>query len=44
MFPIFTAPIGNTKETGEMVFHPLAPIVGYQQNDSNSCCFSFLAS
>ena len=44
MFPTITVIIGNTKKTGKMVFHPLAPILEYQHNDSIICCFGMLAS
>ena len=40
----FPVPISNAKETVETEFHPYYPILEYQQDDPNSCCFSSLAS
>ena len=36
--------MGNSKETDETEFHPLDPTLGYQQRDSNVCCFISLES
>ena len=36
-YPIFTVPIGNGKETGEIEYDLQAPLVEYHQNTSNTC-------
>ena len=43
-YQLFALPIGNSKITNEMQFHPAAPVIKYHQNSSNICCFSSLAS
>ena len=42
-YPIFTVPIRNAKETGEIEYDLQAPIVAYHQNASNNCYFISLA-
>ena len=42
--PIFPVPILNAKETGEIEYYIQDLLVSYNQNASNSCCFSNLAS
>ena len=42
-YPVFTVPIGNSKEKGEIEYNLQDPLVAYNQNASNNCCFSSLA-
>ena len=41
---ICVLPIGNSKTTEKVQFHPEAPVIKYHQNSSNSCCLSSVAS
>ena len=43
-YQIFGIPIGNTKTTRKVQFHPAEPVIKYHQKSSNSCCLSSLAS
>ena len=43
-YQIFGVPIGNTKITRKVQFHPAAPVIKHHKKTSNSCCFSSLAS
>ena len=43
-FKMFVVPISNAKNMEEMKFHIYSPMLKYQQNTSNTCCFSILAS
>ena len=43
-FQIFGVPIGNSKITRKVQFHPAAPVMKYHQNTYNSCCLISLAS
>ena len=43
-YHIFTVPIGNSKEAGEIDYDIRNPLVAYHNNASNTCCFSILAS
>ena len=43
-YQLVAAPIGNTKTTEEIQFHPEAPVLKYHQKSYNSCFLSSLAS
>ena len=43
-YPIFPVLIENAKNIGEIKYNIKAALVAYNQNASNSCCFSSLAS
>ena len=43
-YKLFEVPIGNTKITEKIEFHPKAPVLKYHQESSNSCCLTSLAS
>ena len=43
-YQIFCVPIGNTKITRNVQFHPAAPPIKYHQKTYNSCCLSSLES
>ena len=43
-YQFFVVPIGNAKITEETEFYPRALVLKYQQESSNSCCLSSLAS
>ena len=43
-FQMFGVPIGNSKISRKVQFHPAVPVIKYHQKRSNSCCFSILAS
>ena len=44
IYQIFGVPIGNTKITRKVQFHPAAPVMKYHQKKSNTCYLSSLAS
>ena len=43
-YQIFGVPIGNTKTTTKIQFHPAAPVIKYHQKSYTSCCLSSLES
>ena len=43
-YKLFEVPIGNTKITEKIEFHPKAPVLKYHQESSNSFCLTSLAS
>ena len=43
-YPLFTVPIRNEKEIGEIEYNFQDPLVVYHKNASNTCCFSSLTS
>ena len=44
IYQIFGVPIGNTKITRKVQFHPAAPVMKYHKKTSNSSCLSNFAS
>ena len=42
IFQIFEVTIGNAKITRKVWFHPVAPLIKYHQNISNSFCLGSL--
>ena len=43
-YQLFVVPIGNAKNTEEMLFNPRATVLKYHQESYNSCCLSSLKS